>query len=60
MPFASIDIRDIKVMEKRYVKAMDSLQLNVWQFPAVTGIMGIVGQVWVRINVWYKGGPIKP
>ena len=51
---------DIKVMEKRCVKAMDSLQLNVWPFPAVNGMMEIVGQLWVRINVWYRGGPIKP
>ena len=45
---------DIKVMEKRYVKAMDSLQLNVWPFPAVNGMMGIVGRLLVRINVWYN------
>ena len=45
---------DIKVMEKRYVKAMDSLQLNVWPFPAVNGMMEIVGQLLVRINVWYN------
>ena len=51
---------DIKVMEKRYVKAMDSLQLNVQPFPAVNGMMEIVGQLWVRINAWYRGGPIKP
>ena len=41
----------MKVMERRFVKTMDFLQLNVWPFPAATGMMGNVGLVWARINV---------
>ena len=60
LEYLEMEDLDIKVMEKRYVKAMDSLQLNVQPFPAVNGMMEIVGQLWVRINAWYRGGPIKP
>ena len=41
----------MKIMEKRFVKTMDFLQLNVLPFPAVTGMMGNVGLVWARIHV---------
>ena len=41
----------MKVMEKRFVKTMDFLQLNVGPFPAATGMMGNVGLVWARIHV---------
>ena len=60
LEYLEMEDLDIKVMEKRYVKAMGSLQLNVQPFPAVNGMMEIVGQLWVRINAWYRGGPIKP
>ena len=60
LEYLEMEDLDIKVMEKRCVKAMDSLQLNVWPFPVVNGMMEIVGQLWVRINAWYRGGPIKP
>ena len=40
----------LKVMEKRCVKVMNFLKLNVWPLPAVNG-MRIVGLVWIRTNV---------
>ena len=47
----------LKVMEKRCVKVMNFLMLNVWPLPAVIGriIMTIVGLMWVRINVGNSG-----
>ena len=47
----------LKVMEKRCVKVMNFLKLNVWPLPAVIGriIMTIVGLMWVRINVGNSG-----
>ena len=44
----------LKVMEKRCVKVMNFLKLNVWPLPAVNGMMEIVGHLWVRINAWYS------
>ena len=43
----------LKVMEKRCVKVMNFLMLNVWPLPAVIGRerMRNVGLMWVRINV---------
>ena len=44
----------LKVMEKRCVKVMNFLKLNVWPLPAVIGMKN-VGLMWVRINVGYSG-----
>ena len=52
-----LSIPMLKVMEKRCVKVMNFLKLNVWPLPAVIGriIMRIVGLMWVRINVGNSG-----
>ena len=49
----------MNVMEKRFVKDMDFLLLNVGPFPAATGMMGNVGLVWARINVKVRKLPTK-
>ena len=55
MPSWILSAPMLKVMEKRCVKVMNFLKLNVWPLPVVIGMRN-VGLLWVRINVGNSGG----